>query len=198
MTDAERRSAAKEFASSWAGKGYEKGQSQTFWLMLLQKVFGVAEPDKFISFEDQVMLDHTSFIDGFIPSTHVLIEQKGIGKSLTDPIRQSDGTRLTPFQQAKRYSAELPYSMRPRWIITCNFESFLIYDMEQPNSTPEKILLENLETEYYRLQFLVDARNAHIKKEFDVSIQAGDLVGVLYDGFLRQYKDPTDPSSLKV
>lgn len=96
-----------------AGKGYEKGHSQTFWLSLLQKVYGVEEPDKFITFEDQIMLDHTSFIDGFIPSTHVLIEQKSLGKELNKPIKQSDGSLLSPFQQAKRYAAELPYSSVP-------------------------------------------------------------------------------------
>lgn len=136
MTDAQQRSAAKQFAADWAGKGYEKGHSQTFWLALLSKVYGVAEPDKFITFEDQIMLDHTSFIDGFIPSTHVLIEQKGIGKDLNKPIKQSDGSLLTPFQQAKRYAAELPYSQRPRWIVTCNFAEFHVYDMERPTARP--------------------------------------------------------------
>ena len=120
MTDTQRRAAAKQFAADWQGKGYEKGHSQTFWLSLLQKVYGVEEPDKFITFEDQIMLDHTSFIDGFIPSTHVLIEQKSLGKELNKPIKQSDGSLLSPFQQAKRYAAELPYSQRPRWIVTCN------------------------------------------------------------------------------
>lgn len=99
-------------------------------------------------------LDHTSFIDGSIPTTHVLIEQKGLGKDLKRPIKQSDGTLLTPFQQAKRYAAELPYSMRPRWIVTCNFKEFHIYDMERPSGEPEIILLEDLGTENYRLQFL--------------------------------------------
>ena len=47
MTDTERRAAAKQFAADWQGKGYEKGQSQPFWLMLLQRVYGVAEPEKF-------------------------------------------------------------------------------------------------------------------------------------------------------
>ena len=61
-----RVNAAKQFAADWQGKGYEKGHSQTFWLSLLQKVYGVEEPDKFITFEDQIMLDYTSFIDGFI------------------------------------------------------------------------------------------------------------------------------------
>lgn len=110
-------------------------------------------PEQFITFEEQVHLDHTSFIDGTIPSTKVLIEQKGLGKDLKKPIRQSDGTLLTPFQQAKRYITELPLSQHPRWVVTCNFEKFFVYDMERPSGEPEEILLENLPTEYYRLSF---------------------------------------------
>ena len=197
MTDAQRRAAAKQFAADWAGKGYEKGHSQTFWLSLLQKVYGVAEPDKFITFEDQIMLDHTSFIDGFIPSTHVLIEQKGIGKDLNKPIKQSDGSLLTPFQQAKRYAAELPYSRRPRWIVTCNFAEFHVYDMERPTGEAEVIKLADLEKEYYRLNFLVDTGDSHIRKEMEVSLKAGEIVGKLYDALLKQYKDPDDPETLK-
>ena len=197
MTDAQQRSAAKQFAADWAGKGYEKGHSQTFWLALLSKVYGVAEPDKFITFEDQIMLDHTSFIDGFIPSTHVLIEQKGIGKDLNKPIKQSDGSLLTPFQQAKRYAAELPYSQRPRWIVTCNFAEFHVYDMERPTGEAEVIKLADLEKEYYRLQFLVDTGGENVRKEMEISLQAGELVGVLYDALLKQYKDPGDQETLK-
>ena len=197
MTDQERRNAAVKFAEHWKNKGYEKGESQTFWLTLLTDVFGVQDVANFIIFEEQVKLDHTSFIDGFIPATHVLIEQKGLDKDLKKPIKQSDGTLLTPFQQAKRYSAELPYSQRPRWIVTCNFGEFHIYDMEQPNGEPEIVLLKDLGTEYYRLQFLVDAGNEHIKKEMEISLQAGELVGVLYDALLKQYKDPDDPETLK-
>ena len=197
MTDVQQRAAAKKFAADWQGKGYEKGQSQTFWLALLQKVYGVAEPDKFITFEDQIMLDHTSFIDGFIPTTHVLIEQKGLGKDLRKPIRQSDGLRLTPFEQAKRYAAELPYSQRPRWIITCNFAEFHVYDMERPTGEPDVIFLKDLEKEYYRLQFLVDTEDQHVKREMEISLQAGELVGVLYDALLKQYKDPSAPETLK-
>lgn len=197
MTDVQQRAAARQFAADWAGKGSEKGHSQTFWLSLLQKVYGVAEPDKFIVFEDQVMLDHTSFIDGFIPTTHVLIEQKSLEKGLRKPIKQSDGSLLTPFQQAKRYASELPYSQRPRWIVTCNFAEFNVYDMERPTGEPEIIFLKDLEKEYYRLQFLVATKDQHVKREMEVSLQAGELVGVLYDALLQQYKDPTDPKTLK-
>ena len=197
MTDTQRRAAAKQFAADWQGKGYEKGHSQTFWLSLLQKVYGVEELDKFITFEDQIMLDHTSFIDGFIPSTHVLIEQKSLGKELNKPIKQSDGSLLSPFQQAKRYAAELPYSQRPRWIVTCNFAEFYVYDMERPTGDPEIIKLCDLEKEYYRLQFLVDTGDTNIKKEMEVSLQAGEIVGVLYDALLKQYKDPEAEDTLK-
>ena len=142
-------------------------------------------------------LDHTSFIDGYIDATHVMIEQKGLVKDLRKGIKQSDGSILSPFQQAKRYAAELPYSKRPRWIITCNFAEFLVYDMEKPNGEPEQILLKDLPKEYYRLQFLVDTGNENLKKEMEISLKAGDLVGKLYDAILKQYKNPDDPETLK-
>ena len=197
MNDTQQRNAAKQFAEYWKGKGYEKGESQSFWLSLLRDVYGVEHPEQFIQFEEQVHLDHTSFIDGTIPTTKVLIEQKGLGKDLKKPIKQSDGTLLTPFQQAKRYITELPLSQHPRWVVTCNFERFFVYDMERPGGDPEEILLENLPTEYYHLAFLADNENVHLKREMEVSIAAGEIVGILYDAFRKQYADPDSEHSLK-
>ena len=197
MNDTQQKAAAKSFAAYWKGKGYEKGESQAFWLSLLRDVYDVEHPEQFIIFEEQVHLDHTSFIDGTIPSTKVLIEQKGLGKDLKKPIKQSDGTLLTPFQQAKRYITELPLSQHPRWVVTCNFEKFFVYDMERPGGEPEEILLENLEKEYYRLQFLVDEGSEHLKREMEVSIAAGEIVGLLYDAFHKQYADPDSEQALK-
>ncbi len=197
MTTTQQQKAAKEFAARWQGKGYEKGESQIFWVELLEQVFGIQKPSEFLSFEQQVKLDHTAFIDAFIPRTHVMIEQKSIEKDLGEPIKQSDGKFLTPFQQAKRYSAELPYSLRPRWIVTCNFREFWVYDMERPKGEPQKILLENLEKEYYRLQFLVDEGNEHLKRELEVSVKAGEIVGLIYDALLEQYIDKTDAETLR-
>lgn len=195
-TATEQKIAAKKFAEYWKGKGYEKGESQKFWMDLLEHVYGVENIAEFISFEESVQLDHASFIDGFIPSTYVLIEQKGLGKDLQKGIRQSDGTLLSPFEQAKRYAAELPYSKRPRWIVTCNFSEFLVYDMEKPGGEPEQIFLENLPTEYYRLQFLVNQGDEHVQKEMEVSLQAGELVGKLYNALLKQYRNPESSESL--
>ena len=198
MTDKEQKNAAKKFAEYWKDKGYEKGESQPFWLSLLRDVFGVSEPEKFIAFEEQAHIDtHTGFIDGYIHSTKVMIEQKGLGKDLKKAIRQSDGSLLNPFQQAKRYITELPVSRHPRWVITCNFEEFLVYDMEKPNCEPEQIFLKDLPKEYYRLNFLTDTGDENIKKEMEVSLQAGELVGKLYNAILKQYKNPDNPESLK-
>lgn len=197
MTDREQKKAAKAFVEYWTDKGYEKGESQPFWLSLLRDVLGVEHPEQYISFEDQVHLDHTSFIDGRIAATKVMIEQKSIDKDLRKAIRQSDGTFLNPFQQAKRYISELPLSEHPRWVITCNFKEFLVYDMEKPSGEPVQILLKNLETDYYMLSFIVKQKSEMLKKEEQLSMDAGDLVGKLYDAILKQYKDPDSPETLK-
>ena len=78
MTDTQQRTAAKKFADFWKDKGYEKGQSQPFWLSLLRDVYGVEHPEQFAEFESRAHIDHRGFIDIIIPSTKVLIEQKSL------------------------------------------------------------------------------------------------------------------------
>lgn len=185
-------SAAAEFAQRWQGRGYEKGESQKFWMDLLTEVLGVTHVTEFIEFEDQVMLDNTSFIDGYIPTTRVMIEQKSLGKDLRKPIRQSDGSMLTPFQQAKRYVAGLPLSRHPRWVVVSNFAEFLVYDMEHPSGEPESILLDDLGKDWYRLRFLIDTGSDHLARELEVSMQAGEIIGEVYDALLAQYGEKDD------
>lgn len=199
--DTKQRQAAKEFVKDWNGKGYEKGETARFWMDLLGRVLGITNPSQFIQFEIPVKTitkeKGSDFIDGYIPSTKVLIEQKGSHVDLNAKYRQSDGQELTPYQQGRRYAAGLPLSMAPRWIVACNFTTFEVHDMERPNDAPEVIQLADLEKEYHRLSFLVDDTNVHLKKELEVSIQAGEIVGVLYDKILAQYKDPSNPESQK-
>ncbi len=197
MKPIEQKTAAKQFAAHWATRGDEKQDTQSFWLSLLQSVYGVEGPAQFIQFEVPVKLDHVSYIDGFIPATRVLIEQKSANVDLRRGSRQSDGSMLTPYQQARRYAAYLPHNQNPRWIVVCNFQQFQIHDMNRPNDEPETVLLADLEKEYHRLQFLVDTGSTLVKKEMEVSLQAGEIVGVLYDALLKQYKDPESPETLK-
>ena len=192
----EQQKQAKAFIERWKDRGNERQDTQSFWLDLLQSVYGVENPSEYIKFEDTVMMDHTSFMDGYIDTTKVLIEQKGANKDLSKAIKQSDGSFLTPFQQAKRYSANLPYSKQPRWIITCNFKEFYVYDMEKPHGEPTVIRLEDLEKEAYRLEFIVGTTNEHLEREMAISMEAGEIVREIYSGLLKQYKNPDNPESL--
>lgn len=196
-TDKKMAIAAAEFAKRWEGKGYERGQSQLFWADLLTNVFGVENLMEFLRYEERVssMVDSTNFIDVHIPSTKVLIEQKSIDIDLRKPVKKGDGY-ITPFLQAKLYIVNMPQSEHPKWVVTCNFQSFLVYDMNQPNSEPEEILLKDLGKEYYRLKFLVDAQSEHITKEMEVSMQAGEIVGRIYEALLKQYND-SSPKALR-
>ena len=187
----------QDFVKRWTGKGDEKQQSQTFWIEFLQNILDVEVPSNYIEFEDRVKLDHTSFIDGYIKQTHTMIEQKSITKSLDAKIKQSDGTYLTPFEQAKRYASELPYSDRPRWIITSNFKSFRIYDMEKPQSKPTEITLQELPEHYHDFSFMINEKINHIDKETILSVQAGEIVHKIYDELLKQYINPDDAQTLK-
>jgi hypothetical protein len=203
MTDAERRSAADKFVADWKNRGDEKQETQRFWIALLQNVYGAEQPTETIEFEKRVEVVNndgtttTKYIDGYIPATRTLIEQKGMKIDLKKGERQSDGAMLTPFQQGRRYGGFLPNPEQPRWIVVCNFQTFEIHDMNRPNDEPEVLLLSDLEKDFHRLDFLVDTGKEHIKKEMEISLQAGELVGVLYDALLKQYKDPTAPETLK-
>ena len=197
MTQFEQEQAAKRFAEFWKDKGDEKSDTQRFWISLLHDIFGVDEPTKFIEFEKRVRIENKSFIDGYIPSTKVLIEQKSISKDLDKPELQSDKSQLTPYQQAKRYSDNLDYNERARWIITCNFKEFQIYDMDRIHSDPIILKLEELPKQPYLLQFLIDSKDIEIQKEEEVSFKAGELVGKLYDEIVKLYINPENEETLK-
>ncbi len=194
MHDIEQRAAAKDFAERWRGRGYEKGETQVFWIELLRSILGVADAERRILFEEQVKLDNTSFLDARIPESGVLIEQKGVHINLDAKARQSDGSMLTPLEQARRYVVGLPVSQHPRYIVVCNFSTFQIYDCEKQEV--QFIALEDLPREYHRLGFLVDSTKELRRKEMGVSLQAGELVGKLYDALLHQYHDPQTPETL--
>lgn len=198
MTEKEQKKAAKEFAEYWKDKGDEKQETARFWIELLSKVLGVDEPTKFIEFEKTVIVEkNQKYIDGYIPSTKILIEQKGSHIKLGKTAVQSDGERLTPYGQAFRYNNYLPYDEKAKWIIVSNFTEILIYNMNKPNAEPEQIFLKDLPKECYRLQFLTDTKSEFLKKEMEISLKAGELVGKIYDAILKQYNNTDSPETLK-
>ena len=191
MTDAEQREAARQFVNRWMGKGKEDEDGRSYWIDLLTNVLGMDNVTERLNFEKKVVIDgNTKRIDVYIPETRVIIEQKSLGKALDQKIRNSGDVDLTPFEQADRYNGKLTFDERARWIVTSNFAEIWIYDMNQKQPEPTKIALDELQSKYPLLDFLVKKEVKTISHEMEVSIKAGDIVGLIYDAFLKQYRIP--------
>lgn len=198
MTEAEQRQHATDFSNYWRNKGDEKSDSQRFWIDFFQDVLGIEDVVKKIQFEKRVNVDgQTKFIDVYIPETRTLIEQKSVDKDLTKQYPQSGGWMATPYQQGRRYSQFLPVDEAARWIIACNFKSFEIHDMNKPNDPPTVILLDEIRHKLPVFDFMFNKEKKEISHEMEVSVKAGEIVGVLYDKLIKQYKEPESEETLK-
>lgn len=191
MTDAEQREAARQFVNRWMGKGKEDEDGRSYWIDLLSNVLGMDHVIERLNFEKKVIVEgNTKRIDAYIPETHVIVEQKSLGKALDQKIHNSGDIDLTPYEQAKRYNDNLPYDEKARWIVTCNFSDIWIYDMNVKVPEPLKITLEELPSKYPLLDFLAKKDIKKISHEMEVSIKAGEIVGLIYDAFYKQYRIP--------
>ena len=192
---ATRKQAAREFVKTWSSdkKGREDADRQTFWNDLLQRIYGINNYYDYITYEKDVQVKadgkvSTRRIDGYIPSTKVMIEMKG--KNVTDlskPLTQSGGDNLTPFEQAKRYANFLPASEYPRWIVVSNFNQIDIHDMNKPLAAPTTIKLTELPDKFKQLEFMVDANQQQVINEKKLSVDAGNLVAKIYDSLHDAY-----------
>lgn len=198
LSVSEQKEAAKAFYERWKDRGREKQEDQKFWNELLHDVLGVENVSDFIDYQYDVRFENSvKNADGYIAKTKILIEQKSKNVNLAKAEQQSDGAWLRPDQQARRYANNMPRDDRPRYIIVSNFQEIWIYDENRPHSDPEKIAVKDLPKEYYRLQFIVDTGNAHIKKEMELSIKAGEIVGEIYNALRERYVEPDNLESLK-
>ncbi len=198
MNEVEQRKAAVKFVENYKDKGNEKQHTQLFWSDLLYKVLGISNFSNRIQFEKPVPLAHESFIDAYIPETKTIIEQKSRGISLLKKLKQSDGSMLTAFEQARRYNGFLTHEQNARWIVTCNFDTFLIYNMNniRPENEPIEIRIGDLPEKYHKLHFLLDPTIDEIRTETEISEEAGRFVGKLYDALLKKYADPDATETL--
>ena len=198
MTDAERREAARQFINKWNGKGNEDQDSQKFWFDFLSDIVGMDRVTDRVDFEKKVIVDgHPKKIDVYIPETHILIEQKSLGKELDKKITNSGDVDLTPYEQAKRYNDNLPYDEKARWIVTSNFAEIWIYDMNTAVPEPVKIELTELQTKFPMFDFMIDKAQKKISQEMEVSVKAGEFVGLIYDALHKQYIDPDSKKAQK-
>ena len=195
MTQQEQREAARQFYYDWKDKGKEDEHDHSYWIDIFQKILGVEDATKRIEFQKKVLVNgHTKRIDAYVPETRVIIEQKTKGIPLDKKIHNSGDIDLTPYEQAKRYNDNLPTDEKAYYIVTSNFTEIWIYDMNKrdPEEDIQKINIENLQTEFYRLDFLIKKEAAKITREMEVSMQAGEIVGLLYDELYKNYAEPNE------
>ena len=201
-----RQQLAKEFVDTWTqpDKGKEDADRQTFWNDLLHRVYGIVNYYDYVTYEKDVRVKDsmgkitTKRIDGYIPSTRTMIEQKGRGRALDKPEPQSDGVMLTPYEQAKRYANFLPNSEQPRWIIVSNFDQIDIHDMDHPLDEPKTIMLTELPKHFKDLEFMVDIHKQQIINEEQVSFKAGELVAKIYNELAKAYAEHADLSDTHI
>lgn len=189
MNPAQQKANAKKFIERWQNEpGNEEEQSRSFWIQLLEEVLDIQNATHVLQFERKVK---GRKIDVFYEDMGILIEQKGRGISLDEAtVRSKKAGAETPYQQACWYANNLPFSIRPRWIITCNFDEIRIYDQDQEDTDHyETVLLKNLSEESYRLSFFTDKKHSRIEQEKQLSVQAGEIVGKLYNRLSAQYKN---------
>ncbi|MCM1268038.1 MAG: hypothetical protein NC302_09045 [Bacteroidales bacterium] len=146
-------------------------------------------------FEKRVIIDgQTKFIDVYIPETRVLIEQKSIDKNLNKKTQQSDGSMRTPFEQGRNYAQWMIPNETPLWIVACNFRTFEIHDMNKPNEAPIVIMLEEVRNKLPLFDFMFKKEVKELSHEMEISVEAGKIVGILYDKLIEQYKEPDEAS----
>ena len=197
MNDIEQREAARQFYYKWKGRGREDEDARSYWIDFLQDILGVDRVTDRVEFEKKVVGKdgNTKRIDVYIPETRVLIEQKSLGIPLDRP--QAGHKGKTPLEQAQEYDDGLRFEEKSRWIITSNFGEIWVYDMNEKPLRPVKVSLDELPTKYRQFDFLVNKATKKITEEMQLSLEAGNLVGKLYDAIFKQYKDPSSPESLK-
>ncbi len=197
MTEAERKEAVRQFVQRWAGKGKEDEHARSYWIEFLQDVVGMDNVTQRVDFEKKVIGPdgNTKRIDVYIPETRVLIEQKSMNIDLSKP--QPGHDNMTPYEQAKMYDNSLPVSEKAKWIIISNFREIWIYDMDQQAPKPKKFELTELMSKYSLFEFLINKEEKKISEEMEISIKAGEFVGLLYDALLKQYIHPDNEESLK-
>ena len=193
MTLTEQKVAAKKFATKWADRGDEKQDTRLFWEEFMEDVLGIEGARDIIHTEYPVDINgHQKYIDIYYQEKEILIEQKSSGKALNKRYRQSGGDMLTPFEQGRRYAGYLRYGENTRWIIACNFQQFEIHDLKKPGEAPIVVELSDLEKQISIFRFFVSDKNEDIQRETQISKDAGEVVGRLYDALKDKYVDPED------
>jgi len=158
---------AKAFSEDWKDAHYEKGETQTFYNEFFEKIFGINRRQVAI-YEKRVKLlnNRHGFIDLFWPGV-LLVEQKSgrldLGKAQGQALDYVEGVH--PTQQ-------------PRWVLTCDFQTWVLLDLETRNQL--KFALADLHKHITAFDFML-GRKVSFGAQAGVTIKAAELMGKLHD-----------------
>jgi hypothetical protein len=157
---------AKSFSEEWKSAHYEKGETQTFYNEFFE-IFGIKRKQVAI-YEQRVKLlsDKHGFIDLFWPGT-LLVEQKSSRLDLG----KAQG-------QALDYVEGLHPTLQPRWVLTCDFQKWVLLDLETGNEL--KFALADLHKHITAFDFML-GRKVSFETQAGVTIKAAELMGKLHD-----------------
>ena len=161
------RARAAAFADKWRNAVSERGETQSFYDDFFN-IFGV-ERRSVARFEEHVrkLDNHSGFIDLFWPGV-LLVEQKSAGRDLEKA-----------YGQAGEYFDALPERERPRYILTSDFQSFELRDLDERGKL--KFTLRDLPEHVQSFGFILGVQRRTFRDQDPANIQAAELVGRLHD-----------------
>ena len=107
------------------------------------------------------------FIDLFWPGV-LIVEQKSAGRSLSKA-----------YDQAGEYFDALPEHERPRYILTSDFQTFKLRDLDERESVSFR--LSELPTHVESFGFILGVQRRTFRDQDPANIKASELVGQLHD-----------------
>lgn len=190
MEDIQKRVNAKRFVEFWENHSKkEKQDDQTFWNMFLRDILDVETPERIIQYQKETDSDKTQWIDAYIKSTGVIIEQKSSGVDLLKKYLVANNEMMTPYEQAKNYDNNMNKSNKANWIITCNFDEFHIYDMNDIRKEYTAIKIEDLPSCYDIFSFMINKEAKVHDLGETISKEAGKIIGNIYNEIEKLLKD---------
>ncbi|QBM76667.1 class I SAM-dependent DNA methyltransferase [Sphingomonas sp. AAP5] len=157
---------ARAFSKEWQEAHYEKGETQSFYNDFFD-IFGIKRR-RVATYEQRVKLlsNKHGFMDLFWPRT-LLIEQKSAKLDL-----DKAGT------QALDYIDGLPPAEQPRYVLTCDFQSWRLLDLD--TGTETRFKLADLHKHIEAFAFVL-GRQRTFETQAGVTIKAAELMGKLHD-----------------
>ena len=161
------RARARRFAAKWEGAARERGEAQTFWNEFFE-VFDMSRR-RVAQFEKEVTKagNRRGFMDLFWPGM-LLVEHKSAGGDLEEAQRQGMG-----------YFSGIAEEDLPKYVISCDFARFHLYDAETRES--KRFALADLPDNAELFGFIAGYEKQEFRNEDPVNIRAAELMAGVFD-----------------